>query len=339
MPEQALMLSSETVREIREAFERCQRRYPTVSLPFERFCARVEEVMTTGHQEHAVTSASGEQSGTSALCSDCLSRGRQLHHEDLFLALACALDDRIAWEHFADEYLSLLKRFATQACRDCDAGADLAQEVVAGLLGESHGAADGSLRESEPEPGGVPAAKGKLMSYNGRGSLAGWLRVAVAHAAIDRFRRERKQVSLDQLMEQGGLPRTQNPGPMNAAEERLDARWGPVLAQALIEDISRLGARDRLLLSLYHFRGVPLKAIGLQFGVHEATASRWLERVRRGVRKRVERALRKAHGLSARELKSLWRWASESESRTIESALRPAAADFSRRKKVQGGIL
>lgn len=294
--------------------------------------------MAAGHEEHAATAAQETQDGGAAICSGCMSLVRQLHHEDLFLALACAGGDRVAWEHFADEYLALLRRFAAGACRDFEASEDLAQEIVAVLLGEA-GTAAGSLHQcAQSEPGANPVTKGKLLSYNGRGSLAGWLRAAVSHAAIDRFRRARKQVSLDELVERGRLPRFQNPGPMGAGEERLDARWGPVLAEALNEEILRLGARDRLLLSLYHLQGVPLKVIGRHFGVHEATASRWLERVRKGIRKRVESKLRKAHRLSARDLGSLWRWISETEDPALESLLQPAPADALSQKKVQGGI-
>jgi len=259
-------------------------------------------------------------------------------HEDLFLAVACARGDRIAWEYFADQYLPLLKRFAVQACRNCDAGEDLAHEIVTVLIGESHAA------NQATEPGNGPrsapgASKGKLQSYNGRGSLAGWLRAAVAHAAIDRFRRARKLVSLDELEENAGLPGAQNSGSADTAEERLDARWGPVLAACVRKEIERLSARERLILGLYHLEGIPLKAIGLRFGVHEATASRWLERARREIRKNVERELRNVHGLNARELGSLWRWVAESTDLMIESSLKPAPAGMPIQEKLQGGTI
>ncbi|MGA2260388.1 MAG: sigma-70 family RNA polymerase sigma factor [Acidobacteriota bacterium] len=332
------MLPLETLKEVREVFGRCQRRYPTIDLSFEPYRARLEEIAAAAHEEHAAISAREPRIGNPIVCSDCLSLLRQLHHEDLFLALACAQGDRIAWEVFADEYLALLRRFAAHACRSCDGSEDLAQEIVALLLGESGTWASDLHQQARPETC-ESARKGKLQSYNGRGSLAGWLRASVAHAAIDRFRRARKQVSLDELSEQGVSLGSPNPGPAEAVEERLDAHWGPVLAQTLKEEIAHLSARDRLLLSLYHLQGVPLKAIGLKFGVHEATASRWLERVRRGVRKRVEHALRKAHGLSARDLGSLWRWVSESEDPPLDSVLHPSSPNLLPRKKVQGGTI
>jgi len=256
-----------------EAFERCQRRYPTIRLSFEVFRARMDEIL----------------SGEKHLQEENARREifEHIHHEDLFLAIACSYEDRVAWEYFADDFLPIIRQFASQACGNSGESEDLAQEIAAKLIREKH----------------------RLAGYNGKGSLAGWLRVAVSHAAIDRFRRMRKQVSLDELQEKGVPPPQDNPGGRDE-EENLDARWGPVVSRVANEIISRLSARDRMLLGLYYLRDVPLKTIGRQFGIHEATASRWLEKLRRDIRRQVERELRKKHGLRVSEIRSLWRWIS-----------------------------
>ncbi len=256
-------------QEIVEAFERCQRRYPTIQLSLEVFQARVNDVLSR------ICSVE-EQSQAST----------RIHYEDLFLATACSRDDRIAWEYFADDYMPIIRRFAAQACGDSVEAEDLAQEVTAKMLRE----------------------KNRLAGYNGNGSLAGWLRVAVSHAAVDRFRRRRGQVSLDELQESGMQAGLSN-GTKEDGED-LDSRWGPVVSGIANETISGLPARDRLLLGLHYLRGLSLKTIGRQFGVHEATASRWLERLRREIRKRVEHELRKKYGLRTGEIQSLWRFIS-----------------------------
>jgi RNA polymerase sigma-70 factor (ECF subfamily) len=253
--------------EVLEAFERCQRCYPTVQLSFEVFQARVDEILS-------------QQMPIEAFA--------KLHHEDLFLALACARGDRVAWEHFADDFVPILRRFAMQACGNSDEGEDLAQEITAKMLGE----------------------KNRLAGYNGRGSLAGWLRVAVSHAAIDRFRRRCRQIPLDDLKV--------DPAKSDEAQD-LDAHWGPIVSTIVQDALARLAARDRLLLGLYYLRGSPLKDIGRLFRIHEATASRWLEGLRRKIRKRVERELRTKHGLRPSEIPSLWRWV------TASSVLPPIA--------------
>jgi RNA polymerase sigma-70 factor (ECF subfamily) len=210
-----------------------------------------------------------------------------LHYEDLFLASACAAGDRVAWEYFVDDYLPLLKSLAVKACGNSSEGDDLAQEVTTKLLKN----------------------RDRLAGYNGRGSLANWLRVAVSHAAIDRFRRMNRLTSLNSFEEnqaEAHFPRSGN----QDETETLDSRWGPVLSKVAEDCLRALPARDRLLLSLYYLQSIPLRDIGRQFGVHEATASRWLDRLRNEIRKEVERVLRKKHGLRAGEIHSLWRWVS-----------------------------
>ena len=279
------------IEAIRLAFERCQRRYPTIFMEFEEFKNRVEEILSA---EPAAAGYPAQDRLRQDLDPD------RLHLEDLFLAHACSKGDRIAWEYFVDTYLPVLRRCAEQACRCMSRSEDLAQELVTKLLDDRR----------------------RFAGYNGRGSLAGWLRVAVSHAAIDHFRRNRKQVSLEELKDSGQTAASAGNGLSSAGQsERIDARWGPVLLSVLVEDLRRLPPRDRLLLNLYYVQDVPLKAIGRQFGVHEATASRWLERLRQDLRKRIERELRRRHGLRASELKSLWQWVSQETDFSLQEAV------------------
>jgi RNA polymerase sigma-70 factor, ECF subfamily len=257
-------------RQILEAFERCQRRFPTVQLSIDFFCARVEEILS------ADVGAAGDAR---------LKAFGAIHHEDLFLATACAHDDRVAWEHFADDYLPLLRSFAVQACRDPNEAEDLAQEITAKLLND----------------------KRRLAGYNGRGSLSGWLRVAVAHAAVDRFRRSNRLVSLEGLQENGNTAPLVDPG-HREEQDAVDSRWGTVIIRLTEECLRTFPPRDRLLLALYHLHEVPLKDLSRQFGIHEATVSRWLDRMRHDIRKYVERELRKKHRLRFSEIQSLWKW-------------------------------
>jgi RNA polymerase sigma-70 factor len=260
-------------RQILEAFERCQRRFPTVQLPLEAFQTRIREILT------AAMNPDGNEGEVFA----------RIHHEDLFLAIACSRDDRVAWEHFADDYLPLLRHFAGQACGNPGEGEDIAQEITTKLLTE----------------------KRRLAAYNGRGSLSSWLRVSVAHAAVDRFRRTKRQVSLDGLQENGTQAAFLSPEKSDEAEA-LDSRWGPVISRIAGECLQGFPARNRLLLSLYHLQGVPLKDLGRQFGISEATVSRWLDRMRREIRTKVEKELQKKHGFRSGEMQSLWKWISPS---------------------------
>jgi len=272
--------------QLQEIFEHCQRRFPTVRLSLDVFQARVLGILSSEMR----------------LADDGMRQAfEKIHHEDLFLAIACAQNDRVAWEHLADEYFPLLRHFAVRSCGNLSEGEDLAQEIIARLLNE----------------------KQRLAGYNGRGSLAGWLRVAVSHAAVDRFRRMRRQASLGGMQNNESFCTLANPD--MAEEDALDSKWGPVISQIAGECLGGLAPRDRLLLSLHYLHGVPLKDLGRQFGIHEATVSRWLDRKRREIRKQVERELRKKHGLRSSEIQSLWKWVSPSALAESVAGSSPAA--------------
>ena len=337
------MRQAETSEEIDAVYRRCQDRYPTIRLAPGTFRMRVEQILTAAHESHPQGLDGSGDSSLFTACADCRALFRELHHEDLFLALACALGDGIAWELFASEYLALIKRFALNASRSYDASEDLSQDIVTLLLGGNAvpaPAPPGENGTTDGHAGGAGAAsKGKLLTYNGRGSLAGWLRAAVAHAAVDRFRRSRREVSLDEMMQEGCFPASGCAAAESAVDDGPDARWGAVFSRALEEEITRLCPRDRLLLHLYYLQEVSLKSIGRQFGVHEATASRWLERVRRDLRRRVEQQLRKTHGFRSRDMKALWHWVSAAEETALESALKTSPEREQSLKRVQGGSL
>jgi RNA polymerase sigma-70 factor len=278
---------------IAEAFERCQRRFPTVRVPLEVFESRINEILS------AEVTLAGNNAKAEVFS--------KLHHEDLYLAIACADNDRIAWEYFADDYVPLLRRFAAQACSNPGDAEDLAQEITAKLMKD----------------------KERLGGYNGRGSLAGWLRVAASHAAIDRFRRTNRMSSLEELEQKGIAIAPLNPESADPAEQ-IDSRWGVAIGDILQEILRALPSRDRLLLGLYYLQNTSLKDIGRKFGIHEATASRWLEHMRRDIRKQVERELHRKHRLTSSEIQSLWKWvppASLAES--IGRASDEASADAS----------
>lgn len=274
---------------ITEIYERCLRRYPSVHLSLEDFRSRIDEIL----DQWAL--ASGDYPR-----SELLDR---LHHEDLFLAIACCCNDRIAWEYFSSDYIPMLRRFASKACGNVDDGEDLSQEIITNMLNE----------------------RKRLAGYGGRSSLAGWLRVVVSHAAIDHFRRTNKQVSLEELQQNEGDAGFAVPS-NNEDLEQQDARWGPVVSSIVNETISNLPARDRLVLGLYYLNGVSLKVIGNQFGIHEATMSRWLDRLRRDMRARVEQELRKKHGLRTNEIRTVFHKIS------LESVVAPIAESLSQLK-------
>ena len=70
----------------------------------------------------------------------------------------------------------------------------------------------------------------KLASYTGRGSLEGWLRTVMAQEFVNRFRRQRRLVSLDEESEDGAQFAATDPEPAAAVDPRVEAATDEVLS-------------------------------------------------------------------------------------------------------------
>src|ERR1035438_338514 len=77
---------------------------------------------------------------------------------------------------------------ALHITRDNAHAADLADSLFADLYGVN--ARDG-------------VRKSKLLSYTGRGSLEGWLRTVMAQEFVNRYRKQKRAVSLDEQTDEG----------------------------------------------------------------------------------------------------------------------------------------
>ena len=200
---------------------------------------------------------------------------RGLKLAEVVLARACARGHEGAWDRFISEYRQPILRAAMAIAGSETLGRDLADQ----LYGELYG-----LTERD----GV--RRSPLDSYQGRGSLMGWLRTTLAQRHIDRYRRNRRELSLEDAPEGFEPAAVETAPPTQAAELRL-------LAKAVETSIHETPAKDRLLLAAYFIDGRTLLEIGRVLGVHEATVSRRLHRLTGELRKQVIKYL-KARGFS-----------------------------------------
>ena len=226
-----------------------------------------------GEQEFAVAlerSVAARFRGERPSASDLSTFLGALHVADLALAAACALGQEAAWEHFVREYRPVLLRIASKG-QQADRARDVADSIYGELFGL--GERDGTRRSL-------------FEYYHGRSSLTGWLRAVVAQRLVDRARAARRFEPLPD--EEIAAPADTGPD-----EPDLDRqRYLSLVQNALSGAIQDLEAKDALRLSLYYAKDMTLKAIGVVLGESEATASRKLERTRRGLREAVERRLR-----------------------------------------------
>ena len=210
---------------------------------------------------------------------------------DLELARQCAAGDEQAWERFILEYRPVLYRAADAL--DASGGArDLADSLYAELYGM-------------PESGGE--RRSLFRYFQGRSSLATWLRAVLSQRYVDRLRAGKRLEPLPDE-DRASLPQerraTDPPDPDRSRHLAL-------LHLALGRAVDRLDSRDRLRLGCYYVQELTLADTGRLLKEHEATASRQLARTRRVLREDVERQLRADPGLSDAQIAECFESASE----------------------------
>ena len=200
-----------------------------------------------------------------------------LRVDELALARACAAGQNSAWEIFLTRYREKLYQSALRIAREDSAAHELADSLYTDLYGTS-------TRDGE--------RVSKLASYTGRGSLEGWLRTVLAQEYVNRYRRSKRLVSLDEESEEGVQFRAPDPEPPAPAEPRL--------AQATDEAIASLSGEDRMVLSAYYLDGRTLAEIARMLGVHESTISRKLDKLAKALRKQILAGMTR-RGMSRRQ--------------------------------------
>jgi RNA polymerase sigma-70 factor, ECF subfamily len=200
-----------------------------------------------------------------------------LRVDELALARACAAGSNSAWEIFLTRYREKLYLSALRIAREDSAARELADTLYADLYGTN-------TRDGQ--------RVSKLASYTGRGSLEGWLRTVLAQEYVNRYRRTKRLVSLEEESEEGIQFRAPDPEPAAPADQRL--------AQATDEALSMLSAEDRAVLSAYYLDERTLAEIARMLGVHESTISRKLDKLAKSLRKQIVAALTR-RGMSRRQ--------------------------------------
>ena len=187
-----------------------------------------------------------------------------LRVEELALAQACAAGHNSAWEVFLTRYREKLYQSALRIAREDSAARDLADSLYAELYGTT-------TRDGE--------RISKLASFTGRGSLEGWLRTVLAQEFVNRYRRTKRLVSLDEESEDGAQFAAPAPEPLPSVDSRLESATDAALAA--------LDSEDRMVLEAYYLDGRTLAEIAPMLGVHESTISRKVDKLAKSLRKKI----------------------------------------------------
>lgn len=194
----------------------------------------------------------------------------KLHAKELILARACAAGHNKAWETLLTRYRDFLYQTAISIAKDEAIGRELADSLYADLY------------SSESRAG---RRMSKLNSYTGVGTLTSWLCTVLVRAYIDRYRSEKRLVSLDETMEE-------DPRLITAASEVV-VSVDPRLEEATDEALSSLSPEDGYILVSHFLDGRTLADIASSLNVHESTASRRVEKITSRLRNKVVAALRR----------------------------------------------
>ena len=200
-----------------------------------------------------------------------------LRIQELTLARACSAGNEAAWELFLTKFREPLYNAGRAIAKDDATGRELADSLYADLYG------------MKSEEGG---RRSKLDYYIGRGSLEGWLRTVLAQEFVNRYRTQKRLVSLEEE-EEAGVQFASAPA---AAASNADPR----LESATDEALRALPAEEKFILASYFLDDRTLAEIARMLNLHESTISRKLERAAKNLRVEIMAALQQK-GMSRRQ--------------------------------------
>jgi RNA polymerase sigma-70 factor (ECF subfamily) len=186
---------------------------------------------------------------------------------DLYLACGCAQGDPAALAAFDAQYIAGLDPALRRLDLPASVIDDVKQDVRRRLL-----VGDG-------------ARPPRIADFNGGGSLRGWLRVVAINAAREILRRVDSPPATDELADV--VPQIAD----DAELELLKAHYREQFRAAFAVALEELSPRDRTLLRQHYLLGLGVGQIAAMYGVHRATAARWLDRCNRMLLSLTRRAL------------------------------------------------
>ncbi len=204
-----------------------------------------------------------------------------LHLADLAIAFCAARGDAVALERFDEALLKAADATLSRRGIDPDTSSEVKQRLRERMLVPQAG-------------GGSP----KALEYGGRGSLENWLRICAIREAMHLVKRAKESPveSLELLV-------SADKSPDSAV---LRERFAGHITAALAQVTATLSHEDRTLLRQHFIDGLTMEELGSLLGVHKATVSRRIQKIRDEILSGVRRDLGRL-GLGRAEFDSLFR--------------------------------
>lgn len=180
-----------------------------------------------------------------------------IHFDDLCIAVACADGDGPAIAHISERLLaeaqSNLGRFRNDGVVESDVRSAVHERLFVA------------------DAGGRPG----IAKYGGRGPLLGWLRVVITRLALNMRRSKKSEESREEDIVRellGDLPTPE----LELVKQDAARHFKEAFAEAALE----LPEDERDALRMHLYEGLSIDDLARIFGVHRATAARWLGRAR-----------------------------------------------------------
>lgn len=197
---------------------------------------------------------------------------RTLCIADLWLACAIARADAVALKAFDAQLVHV-----GEAIAHLDGGSALVADVTAAVRERVLGTGD----------------NGKIADFRGRGDLRGWLRVIAVREALQIMRARKREAPMPDVVPE-----------MLDASTQLAPDEQRVYREAFSVALATLTPRERNLLRQQFVYGATIDELGALYGVHRATAARWIAQIRESLLRRTRRHVAEAMHLSGTDLDS-----------------------------------
>ena len=145
-------------------------------------------------------------------------------------------------------------------------------------------------------------AKPKILTYNGRGELGRWLRVVATREALAIVRKGKRET----LTDDDALIDAVTPS-RDHELDYLKSHYRKEFKAAFHHALEELEPRQRTILRYQLVDGLNIDEIGAVYGVHRATAARWVEKIRTTLLKRTRNRLMEEIRVGTDELDSIMR--------------------------------
>jgi RNA polymerase sigma-70 factor, ECF subfamily len=207
---------------------------------------------------------------------------KELHAADLYLACACM-------EQVPAALTAFQERFSTEVDQAVRKRKDttLQPEELRQVLWEKLFV-------------GRPGAPSKIANYSGRGPLGAWVRVAAVRTSLNLREQGAREIPVE--VERPVFTNLSTPDPELAF---LKSRYRAEFKEALEAAMAQLPSDQRNVLRLHFLDGLSIDRIGAVYGVHRATAARWVQKGREALMEGTCRLLSERLQVSPPELESI----------------------------------